>query len=362
MNNSSNNQKNKEVVWNYWQKMNYEESGNIEKVVKDAMHKDVNWNGSHPLNHMEGVDALISCFWQPLFQSFPDIKRNAYIFMGGTSGGEEWVTGTGYLTGTFMKDWLGIPATGKRANIHFGQFYLMRDNKIAESFVQFDILALIRQAGYQLVPPARGGEGGKIPGPRTGDGVLLLEQDELETRKTAQLVESMLNGMVRRSYRSPDGKNIRSMELEHYWHPQMHWYGPSGIGACLSFEEFIDFHQQPWMYAFGEWPELQEKKGGRSIGLTEFDYLAEGIYSSLGVWDAPFSIHQGTFLGISATGKLVKMRDFDWYRREGDLLVENWVPIDIIDICLQLGVDLFERLQRQVELRKRGKYWYDPSL
>jgi hypothetical protein len=55
------------------------------------------------------------------------------------------------------------------------------------------------------------------------------------------------------------------------------------------------------------------------------------------------------------------IRDFDWYRREGDLLIENWVPIDMIDLFMQMGVDLFDRLRRQVEQRKLGKYWFDPS-
>jgi hypothetical protein len=39
------------------------------------------------------------------------------------------------------------------------------------------------------------------------------------------------------------------------------------------------------------------------------------------------------------------MRVMDFWRREGDLLVENWVFIDMVDLFLQLGVDLFERLQ-----------------
>ncbi|HZQ05732.1 MAG TPA: ester cyclase [Anaerolineae bacterium] len=353
------NQKNKELVWNYWQKMNYVPHDKIAEPIQAAMHPDVNWNGSHPINHLEGTDAVITNFWQPLLRSFPDLQRNTQILMGGLSGGEEWVSGLGYLTGTFVQDWLGIPATGKTANIHFGQFYLMRDGKIAESYVQFDLLALIRQAGFQVLPPARGGEGGKVPGPRTGDGLLFTEQSELETRKTKQLVELMLNGMTARTFGSPDGKTLRAMEPEP-WHPQVHWYGPSGIGACLSFEEFRDFHQIPWISAFGDWLEYADPSRGRSIGMATNDYLAEGCYSSLGIWDVPFSIHQGEFLGIPPTGKLLTMRDFDWYRREGNVLVENWVPIDLIDLCLQMGVDLFERLRRQVELRKRGKQWFNP--
>ena len=56
------------------------------------------------------------------------------------------------------------------------------------------------------------------------------------------------------------------------------------------------------------------------------------------------------------------VRDFDWYRREGDLLIQNWVPIDIIDLYLQMDVDLFDRLRRQIELRKLGELWFMPSL
>jgi hypothetical protein len=46
------------------------------------------------------------------------------------------------------------------------------------------------------------------------------------------------------------------------------------------------------------------------------------------------------------------IRDFDWWKRgDNDLLIENWVPIDMIDLCRQMGVDLMERLRQQVEQR-----------
>lgn len=279
--------------------------------------------------------------------------------MGGLSGGEEWVSGVGYLTGTFTQDWLGIPHTGEKTNIHFGQFYAMRDGKIAECYVIFDLLAVMRQAGFQVLPPARGGEGGKIPGPKSRDGVLLTEQDELETRKTRQLVSAMGKGLER-YVRSRDGSNMATMEQEHYWDPQMHWYGPSGIGACLNLKEFQDFHQRPWLHGFGD-RGISDIGNGRLIGLGDADFLAEGLYSSLGIWDVPFSKHHGTYQGVPATGKLMTIRDFDWYRREGNQLIENWVPIDMIDLFMQMGVDLFDRLRRQVEMRERGKYWFDTS-
>ena len=46
----------------------------------------------------------------------------------------------------------------------------------------------------------------------------------------------------------------------------------------------------------------------------------------------------------------ITIRDFDWWRREGNLLVENWIPIDMIDIFQQLRVDLLEKL-RQLTLK-----------
>ncbi|WP_420631420.1 ester cyclase [Candidatus Leptofilum sp.] len=348
------NQENKTAVWDFWQKLNHVEPENVATLVRAAMHEDVDWNGSHPINQLVGVEAVVTDFWQPLLRSFPDLKRTTDIFMGGIVDGEEWVSGLGYLTGTFVQDWLGIPATGKKTNLWFGQFYLMREGKIAESYLILDLLAVMRQAGFQVLPPARGMEGGKVPAPHTGDGILLTEQDELVTQKTRQIVGAMGWGMER-YVRSRDGGNLRSMEQEHYWLPQMHWYGPSGIGACLSLEEFEDFHQRPWLHGFGD-RGLHQTGGGRAT-----PFICEGHYGSGGIWDTAFSRHHGEYLGVPATGKLITMRDFDWYRCEGDLIVQNWVPIDLIDLLLQMGVDLFERLRYQIELQKRGTPWFAGS-
>lgn len=45
------------------------------------------------------------------------------------------------------------------------------------------------------------------------------------------------------------------------------------------------------------------------------------------------------------------MRVMDFWRREGNLLRENWVLIDTIEYFLQLGYDLFERLRMQIDSR-----------
>jgi hypothetical protein len=35
----------------------------------------------------------------------------------------------------------------------------------------------------------------------------------------------------------------------------------------------------------------------------------------------------------------------DFYRVEGNVIAENWVPIDIIHILYQMGFDVFARLK-----------------
>ena len=111
--------------------------------------------------------------------------------MGGRYGGHDWVCATGNFIGTFDQDWLGIPATGSEIHIRFGEFCRVSTGKIDEIYLIVDILDLMRQAGVQLLPPSLGTEG-LVPGPAASDGVLLKDQDKLETDKSLSLVRKHL--------------------------------------------------------------------------------------------------------------------------------------------------------------------------
>lgn len=346
------NQQNKAIVWEFWERLNWVSDEDMSALIKANSHPDIAWHGPHPINELHGVDNVVAGFWQPLRHAFPDLKRTTDIFVGGKSardtfnetGGEQadWVTATGYFTGTFVNDWLGIPATGNKTYIRFGQFCVLREGKIIESYLILDLLAVMRQAGFQVLPPSRGAVGGRVPPPRTNDGLVLLEQDELESRKTMQLVLAMAAGMNRF-----DGVNLGSMEQQLYWHPQFRWYGHVGIGTSRSLTEYQEFHQGPWLRAFPD-RGTSLNGTGRMMG-----FVAEGNYAAGGIWDWTYATHTGEYLGLAPTGRKITIRDFDWWRREGDLLVENWVPIDIVDIFMQLGVDLFDRMQVQ----KSNRLW-----
>ena len=59
---------------------------------------------------------------------------------------------------------------------------------------------------------------------------------------------------------------------------------------------------------------------------------------------------QRTRLGILAEDESFGICQY----REGCQLVQNWVPIDLVDIFMQLGLNLFDRMNEQIEQGKLG--------
>ena len=123
------------------------------------------------------------------------------------------------------------------------------------------------------------------------------------------------------------------MGMADFFHPDMRWYGPGGIGACLSLNEFEDLHQRPWLAAY---PDRR---------VQDLDALfAEGAYSGASGWAGVKATHTGPYLDSPATGNQIEFNGLDWWKREGEMYVENWVFVDMVHLFRQLGVDLFERL------------------
>ncbi len=317
-------QENKMLVWDFWQELNQVEAGGIPDVIRHYCHRDIKWHGPHPICELAGDEDLISSFWQPLLQSFPDLKRECDLFIGGY---QHWIGAVGRFNGTFTKDWLGIPATGRKAQIRFGEFSAVHDGQVILTYIIPDILDLIRQAGYQLLPPSRGKEGPWL-GPQTGDGVLLTNRDDGEEVSTLHLAKIMCGAL--------DTPGLRQ-----YWDPEtMIWYGPSGIGTLRTLEGFEDGHETPFRHALPTY--------GRSLQGNHTVEVNEGNYAGWVGWPSICAIHAGEYLGIPPTGNAVNVRLMDFYRREGNLIVENWVPIDMIHLLLQIGFDVFEELRNRV--------------
>ncbi len=331
------NQENKQLVWEFWAAL---ESESAEQLT--ALSEDVVWHGFDPINELHGITEFISDFWRPLCHSFTDLKRQTHIFMGGISNGRidgnieldgnMWVSGTGYLNGTFTHDYLGIPATGKTVNIRWGEFCRIENNKIVEIYCLFDLIDLMQQAGLHVLPPSRGANG-LYPPPAANDGVLHDAQNPQQTAYSLDHIRRFIfDGL-----NAFDQSDLSSMGMADFFHPDVKWYGPGGIGACLSFKAFEEFHQQPWLVAYPD----------RSV--QDLDALiAEGVYTGAPGWAGVKATHTGQYLDCPATGNKIDFNGLDWWKREGEQYIENWVFVDMIHLFRQFGIDLFERMKAQV--------------
>jgi predicted ester cyclase len=332
-------QRNKQHVWKFWHELDNARPENIQNILMANLPANISWSGPDPIKKLNGIEAVNSNYWQPLLKSFPDLKRESYIFFGGISSGrtdgrfdgQEWVCGLGHFRGTFEHDWLTIPASGKETLIRWSEFCRMKAGKIVEIHILLDIPDVMRQAGFPALPPDRCNPN-LWSLPRANNGILWAAQSEEETQRSLKLIRNM----IYTGLNDFDQSELESMGIAQYFHPQLQWYGPSGIGGCRTFKEFEDFHQQHWLHAF---PDRQ---------VQDLDSLfAEGPYMAASGFPGVMDTHTGQYLESPATGNKIKFNGIDIWLREGDVILENWVFVDMIDVFRQFGIDLFERMRSQ---------------
>ncbi|WP_252179874.1 ester cyclase [Endozoicomonas sp. 4G] len=307
-------------------------------VASEWLASQVVWSVAHPVNDLVGPESAVSDFLAPLKQALPDIERRPLIIIDGEYEGRTWFNSTGYFVGTFQSSLFGIPATGKTLFLRYTEMVCLEEGKITESYLIPDFIDAMNQAG---VNPLRNSLGHAVlilpPMSLDGvsDGANERSSDQAESRKSQKLVEDMLACLGRF-----DGKDLMTMDLESYWHDDFMWYGPSGIGTTRGIKGFRNHHQGPFVFAFPD----------RSVDI-KLNILARGDYVATGGWPHMHGTHTGNsgWLGLAPTGKAIELRVMDIWRREGELLKENWVAIDIIHMLKQLGLDVFGQLKEQTE-------------
>ncbi len=336
-------QADKALVWRYWSELDDAGAAGpaaIAEVAGRAMAPEAPWHGHAPVGSLTGPAAFAEVAWGPLLASFPDLRRETFLFFGGRSNGRvdgdesldgrRWVTGTGVLRGTFASDYLTIPASGAEVAIRWGEFCCVDGDRIVETFFLIDVVDLMRQAGFEVLPPSRGVDG-LYPPPATADGLLHDRQDpSLSARSLDHIRRFIFDGL-----NVYDQEELASMGMADFFAPDVRWYGPGGIGACLSLTAFEDDHQRPWLVAF---PDRQ---------VQDLDALiAEGPYSGAPGWAGVVATHTGPYLDVPATGRRIEFNGLDWWKRSGDHYIENWVFVDMIHLFNQFGVDLLARIRR----------------
>ena len=170
---------------------------------------------------------------------------------------------------------------------------------------------------------------GLIQGPASQDGVLKEDCDPKEGQLSYQIVSDMLSKLA-----------TKDEAWRPYWAKDMMWYGPGAFGSFIGIDEFASF-QVPFESQFEGW-----SGGSKNNGYTKhFTRFGDGNYTCSGGWPSLTGINVKPFLGQRPTNERVFMRVCDWWRRENDSLVENWVFVDVPHALLQLGYDPLPKWQ-----------------
>lgn len=315
----------------------------LPEVAADGYAGEVALHVTHPINEVSGSQAALAQLWQPLRRALPDMERREVFVAGGRYRDGDWIACMGHYLGNFERDLLGIPATRGLVNLRFCEGHELRDGRIVTSYVFLDFLDLMRQAGYWPLAPSLGREMRWLP-PRTLDGVILTPQDEARSKRTIESILKMHAALGYYSGEAPTREVLDEMEQAKHWHRNFIWYGPAGIGTSRGQQRYEDYHQIPFLVAFPD-------RAGSAQG--HFIRIGDGHYAVTGGWGYLEATHKGGELfGAPPTGKRIKMRVMDFYRCDDETIVENWVPIDVPHILLQMGVDVFGRMRHQ--FRQQG--------
>lgn len=294
---------------------------------------DAVWHLSAPIETCIGPEGIESDLVAPLMNSLSHLHRRPALFIGGHSAlpGQEgdWAAGYGHLVGNFDAPLLGLQPTGHLVFLRYGEFYRLEDNRVTEARIIIDWVDFMRQIGAPCLPHDLGTEI-QFPAPASSDGVRLAPEDPAESARTLKLVEDMLGDL--RSFDPETFESAGQSGTGGYWHDDMLWYGPGGIGSNLSYDGFQKDHRIPFLSGFPD-----------RVGGNHFARFGAGPYAASGGWPSITATHGGDYLGVPATHKSITMRVMDFWRAQDDQLIENWVFIDLIDLFSQLGVDLLAR-------------------
>jgi predicted ester cyclase len=330
------NQRNKALAKAWWDASDAASPDDLFATASQMLSADVTWQGFSPVGKLKGVQAIAETYLQPLRRAFPDLTREIHIAMGGTSDGKadgspdeaHWVGGTGYLCGTQIENLWGIPARNTHLRLRWGEFLEFdSDGLIVRIQILIDVIDWLEQLGLSPLPPSRGVPF-VYPAPTGQFGTLWDDHGDASALLAfaRQFIFGGLNAF--------DRSSLKTMKMADYFHPNLKWYGPGGIGACLSLSEFENLHQRPWLTAFPD----------RKVGDLD-NLIAEGDFVGASSLPGVSLTHTGPYLGYATTGNRAGVNGIDFWRYENGQFTENWVFVDMVHLFDQFGIDLMERVR-----------------
>lgn len=297
----------------------------ITAFAREGIAPDAVWDIAHPVNRLQGVDAIVEGFILPLRSALSHVHRRDEIFFGGPnrrSEGGNWCASVTHYVGNHTAPLYGIAPNDRLAFLRSGEFYRVDDGFITQARLIPDFIDLMRQSGSCPLPDVLGTQM-LFPGPATHDGVL---PDGNNGEESLDVVEAMLADLHKFDPLTFGSKSQTGNDG--HWHEDMLWYGPGGIGSNYRWDGFVKDHREAFLMAF------PDRKGG-----NHYCRIGNGDYAAVSGWPSMTMTHAGDYLGVAATGKPLTLRVMDFYRCADGRIMENWVLLDYWDLFNQMGVE-----------------------
>ena len=342
---------NKHLVASFLGAIAEAEPHSITSVLDAYCHRDVVWNAFHPFNKMTGIAEAAETFWKPLKDAFPDYQQRLNLVVANTYERRDWVSTWGHLQGNFQRPWINLPPTKGVILLSFGFNAVVHDNRIAKAYILLDVIDLMRQAGFY---PLRKMPGSPEvwPSPPIYPGEECRAFDGERGESSLRIVREMQMGLAQ----GKDLEDLSKARLRHspHWHKNMNWYGPAGIGSSRGQRGFLDYHGALFIQAFPDREGIVRAPEGQDERPGHYIRIGDGRLAVTAGWPSLYGTHLGgQWLGVPPSGKKVEMRVADWYRLdENNLIIDNWVMMDLLHILHQAGLNVLDDL----------RYAADPGL
>lgn len=307
---------------------------NINEIEKQTnlFHKNAMFHICHPFGDVQTPKKFFKQTYKKLLDAIPDIERRNMIHVEGiTKEKEQWCGQMGNYMGTFKKPFLDIPPTKELVHMRYHEFFQIKENKISQMQIIWDIPEVMMQANVWPMAPQLG----KLlctPAP------MKQKDTKHDKDKNLKLVLNMLADMCKH----PNNPDPKIMKLPTYWHKKFNWYGPVGIGAARAIEGFRNCHQIPFLKAMPD-RKLDESAKLKSNWIAQNQFVAETGWPNM-----KMKITNDGWMGIAPNNKEITMKSLDFWRIENNKIRENWVLVDLLDVYKQINVDVLARMKEKI--------------
>ncbi|SLN40437.1 ester cyclase [Pseudooctadecabacter jejudonensis] len=315
----------------------------LRAAIADTFAADATVKMCAPFGDVTAADAF-ETLYAPLLTAMPDLERRDMITLTGTTAeGETWAGHMGNYMGTMTAPWSvkghHIPLTGHLTHMRYHEFFRIKDGKVTEAQIIWDIPEVMMQAHAWPMAPQLG-KALCTPAPMTQDGLTATGDGQA----TMDHVIAMLTDLCK--HPAQGGPEV--MNLEAYWHPRFNWYGPHGIGTGRGIAGFRNWHQIPFLRAMPD-RKLDAMGDLMSHWFAQGDYVCETGWPNMRL-----TLTDDGWMGTAPAGREVLLRSLDFWRMENGKIRENWVLVDLLDLYAQCGVDVLARMSEFNKARNLG--------